>query len=98
MEPNEVESTATSTSDGFVIVGDNIDKNVRPSFQRIDRKTDSWHCFHSYAVYNRINVLNLKDSIPSGEVSSASVLPNMADLQKIHKDFETLVPTPDRYN
>ena len=32
--------------DGFVIVGDNIDKNVRPSFQRVDRKTESWHCFH----------------------------------------------------
>ena len=35
---------------GFVIVGDNIDKNVRPSFQRQNHQTESWHCFHSYAV------------------------------------------------
>ena len=96
VEPNEVEgivavrndgaqsisTAATSTPDGFVMVGNNIDKNVRPSFLWVDRKTDSWHCFHSYAVYNHINVSNLKDSIPSGEVSSTSVLLNMTDQQK----------------
>ena len=104
VDPNEVEGTvavrndgaqsistaATSTPDGFVIVGDNIHKNVRPSFQRVDRKTDSWHCFHSYAVYNHINVSNLKDNIPSGEVSSASVLLNMTDQQNFVKTLKSL--------
>ena len=27
--------------DGFVVVGDNIDKNVKPSFQRVNRRTES---------------------------------------------------------
>ena len=88
----EVPCTSTvENCNGFVIVGDNIDKNVRPSFQRADRKTESWHCFHSYAVYNRVNVSKLSDSMPSGEVSVTSVLPNKQDLQKIFKDFEVLI-------
>jgi len=85
-----ISTTVTRPTEGFIIVGDNIDKNVRPSFQRVDR-TESWHCFHSYAVCNRIDVSKLKDGVPSGEVSSASVLPNMTDLQGILKDFQVLV-------
>ena len=40
---------------GFKIVGDNIDKNIRPANQRIDRRTQSFHYFHSYAVLDRID-------------------------------------------
>ena len=88
----EVPCTSTvENSNGYVIVGDNIDKNVRPSFQRTDRKTESWHCFHSYAVYNRVNISKLSDSMPSGEVSVTSVLPNKQDLQRIFEDFEVLI-------
>lgn len=77
--------------DGFVIVGDNIDKNVRPSNQRVDRRTQSLHCFHSYASGNRIKISNFSNNCPSGEVSPKSVLPNQDDLRKILNDFETLV-------
>ena len=52
---------------------------------------ESWHCFHSYAAYNRINVSKLSDSIPTGKISPTSVLPNKHDLQKIFKDFEVLI-------
>ena len=37
---------------GCSIVGDNIDKNVRWSYERQDRTTNSLHYFHSYAVQN----------------------------------------------
>lgn len=40
---------------GFILVGDNWDKNVRPSFQRITRQTRSLHEFHSYAVKDRVD-------------------------------------------
>lgn len=91
MRAEEIPSTENSMPDGFIIVGDNVDKNVRPSFQRADRKTESWHCFHSYAAYNRINISKLSDSVPSGEVSPNDVLPNKDDLYRVFKDFEVLV-------
>ena len=81
----------TRSSDGFVMVGDNIDKNVRPSFQRGDFQTESWHCFHSYAVANRVHATHLSDTTPSATVTSDSVLPTNDDLLEIYKDFEVLV-------
>ena len=44
---------------GFAIVGYNIDKNVRPSYQREDRKTQSLHYFHSHAVKYRVDISSL---------------------------------------
>ena len=39
---------------GFKIVGDNIDKTVRPRHMRSDRQAESLHYFHSYAVKDRV--------------------------------------------
>ena len=50
------------TWDGFKLVGDNIDKNIRPSEQRIDRQTRSLHYFHSFAVRDRVNFSNTSDA------------------------------------
>ncbi len=47
---------------GFKIVGDNIDKNVRPSFQRLTHQTKSLHFFHSYAVKDRVNLSSASDT------------------------------------
>ena len=41
---------STSEWTGFKIVGDNIDKNFRPTYQRHDNKTISLHAFHMYAL------------------------------------------------
>ena len=49
----------------FKIVADNIDKNVRPSYQRINRQTVSLHYVHALAVYDRIDFLALSDVVPS---------------------------------
>ena len=81
----------TRSPDGFVIVGDNIDKNVRPSFQRGDFQTESWHCFHSYAVANHVDVIHLSNNTLSAIVTSDSVLPTKDDLLEIYKDVEVLV-------
>ena len=40
---------------GFKIVGDNVDKDIRPSFQRIDYRTRSLHYFHAYAMLDRVD-------------------------------------------
>ncbi len=43
-------------------VYDCIDKNVRPSFQRLTHQTKSLHFFHSYAVKDRVNLSSASDT------------------------------------
>ena len=79
-------------TNGYVIVGDNIDKNVRPSFQRHDHTTQSLHYFHSYAVLDRINVTDLLDDLPSSiDISPEKILPSADDVEKLFGEFEILV-------
>ena len=49
---------------GFKLVGDNIDKNVRASYQCIFHTTQSLHYFHSYAVLDSIDFSGLSDELP----------------------------------
>jgi len=87
-------STSSSLSHpfGFVLVGDNIDKNIRPSYQRQDRSTQSLHYFHSYAALNRINISGLSDSRPSPTtISPDKILPDNSERQRLLGDFETLI-------
>ena len=77
---------------GYVIVGDNIDKNIRPSYQRQDHTTQSLHYFHSYAVLNRVDISRLSDSRSSDIViSPEKILPDSSECQKLLNDFEILV-------
>ena len=94
--PNQLNQTASTSqplhTNGYVVVGDNIDKNVRPSFQRHDRTTQSLHYFHSYAVLDRINVAGLSDDLPSSiDISPEKILPSADDVEKLLGDFEVLV-------
>jgi L1 cell adhesion molecule like protein len=46
---------------GFKIVGDNLDKNFRRSYQRLERQTVSHHYFHMYAVKDRVDLCQASD-------------------------------------
>ena len=76
MDEKQPESLPASSPklvwNGFKIVGDNEDKNVRPIFQRCNHHTQSLHHFHSYAVKDRVN---LSGSSEEGK-SPSSVDPN----------------------
>ena len=76
---------------GFKLVGDNVDKNVRQSFQRIDRMTRSLHYFHSYAVLDRIDLSGLSDHQEVKEIDAYTLLPNSEDLKIMKNAFEVLV-------
>ena len=41
---------------GFMFVGDNIDKNVNPRFQRCENRGQSLHYFHGYALRDRVDL------------------------------------------
>ena len=89
----EVEAGRLSNSEGFgyVMVMDNVDMNVRRSFQRCDRTTASYHFCHVYGLLNRIDSSSLSDGPPSGNLSSDMILPNSSDLKRIMEDFAVLV-------
>ena len=73
---------------GFKIVGDNIDKNIRPSFQQINHQTVSLHYFHSCVVGDRINLASLSDVAPSEVLlDPTSFLTNAMDLDAVKKEF-----------
>ena len=50
---------------GFKIVGDNIDKNVRPRHQTLEAGTRSLHYFHAFAALDRVNLSGLSEQQPS---------------------------------
>lgn len=75
----------------YKIVGDNIDKNVRRSFQRVDATTKSLHCFHSYAVRDRVNTAGMSREPQTRTVCPQSILPSEVDEKRLMDDFEVLV-------
>lgn len=82
---------------GYKIVGDNVDKNIKPRYYRQDRQTVSLHCYHSYAVQDRINIHGLSDetpdlrSTPLLSIPVNTVLPSQTDESNILHNITILV-------
>lgn len=77
---------------GFKLVGDNIDKNVRASYQRIGRTTRSLHYFHTYAVLDRVDFSGLSDEpLPPSIVDPLSFLPSDRDKNVVERDMIVLM-------
>ena len=71
---------------GFKIVGDNIDKTVRPRHQTLENRTQSLHYFHSYAVKDRIDIGDLSDTKPALDLTTlpfTTFLPSEKDLEQL---------------
>ena len=76
---------------GFKIVGDNIDKNFRPSFQRHNNKTNSMHAFHMYAVQDRIDFSSYSDATSATEVDVSKLLITKDAVNEVLKDVVSLL-------
>ena len=79
---------------GFRIVGDNIDKTVRPRDMRHNHQTTSLHYFHSYAVRDRVDVSDLSTEVPlvtSKDMDLNIFLPSPEDCQTLETNFCTLM-------
>ena len=68
---------------GFKIVRDNIDKNFKRFFQRMDFQTRSFHYFHSYAVLDRVDLSGYVDTPCSGEVDFTFILPTDDEISSL---------------
>ena len=75
----------------YKLVGDNLDKNVRRSFQRMDRTTKSLHYFHTYGVRDRVSIAGMSFQPCQQFVSADLILPSSSDLNVLKRDFIILV-------
>lgn len=77
---------------GFKIVGDNVDKNVKASFQRHEIKSQSLHYFHCYAVRDRVPTDSFSDLTPVTCVPDpAQLLPSLEDLECVRQEMSVLL-------
>ena len=79
---------------GFKIVGDNLDKTVRPRQQKFDKCTKSLHYFNSMAILDRVDMSKLSDERSAFNYSSfslESLLPQPEDLAEITANFRVLI-------
>ena len=78
----------------YKLVGDNLDKNIRPREMRSDHQTRSLHFFHTYAVHDRVNLSGLsnKAQLPNlSLVDLETLLPSTADNEAMLKNFSILI-------
>ena len=76
---------------GFKIVGDNIDKNVRPRHQTIDTRTQSLHYFHAFAILDRVDLSSqseIRPDINLHEFDLQMLLPIPEDVLKLKSNFQ----------
>ena len=77
----------------FKIVGDNVDKNVKKRYLRVDQQNASLHFFHAFAVRDRIDFSHLPDTLPltcSNEPAKVALelLPTVDDDNKLEELFQ----------
>ena len=76
------------------IVGDNIDKDVKPRNMRSDYQTRSLHYFHAYAVRDRLNLDNCDDCASAPNPSTIDLellLPSKEDEMQIRSNMGILI-------
>ena len=78
----------------FKLVGDNVDKTIKPREETYESHSKSLHHFHSFAVKDRIDTSGLTDDPSLPDVDSCdveSVLPTTADHTILKKDMTVLM-------
>lgn len=79
---------------GFKLVGDNIDKNVHPRHETIERRSQSLHYFNVYAVLDRVDLSSFSDSFPRVDINSLplqDLLPSPTNFSSLCSNFAVLV-------
>lgn len=82
---------------GFRIVGDNLDKNVKPRNHRIDHGTTSLHFFNLVALRDRIDLSDVSDDpstylrTPVDNLELNILLPSNLDYEELISSYEVLM-------
>jgi len=70
---------------------DNIDKDVKPRYMRVDSQTKSLHYVQIYSVKDRIDFSSLSESTKAGEMCLYDILPSTKDYQELKDNFAILL-------
>ncbi len=77
---------------GIKLVADNVDFNITPSFQRVNKVKQSMHYVHTYGVKDRVDLSSLSDESPQNRNYDANdLLPSTEDITSLKEDFCTLL-------
>ena len=76
----------------FKLVGDNIDKSVKPRFMRSDHQTRLLHYFHHFAVKDRVDMHSFSETpppLPSSDVLTLAqgILPSSLDNKTLKENL-----------
>ena len=90
----ELECSRQSFS--FKIVGDNVDKNVTPRYNRVGHRVTSLHYYHSFAIQDRINVnslasVNVPSCLPHPSTRASLLLPSITDDNELSNNIKILI-------
>ena len=92
--PSVSHAPTPSSLPSHKLVGDNIDKNIKPQDMRIDNQTKSLHYFHIYDVRDRIDLTDYDDEEPSPDITSISIdsiLPSADDDLALRTNYSILI-------
>ena len=84
----------TSQWCGFRLVGDNIDKTIKPRDMRLDHQSKQLHYFHVYAMKDRINFRHLENRprlINPEELDLNLFLPSAEDAVTLAANYQVLI-------
>jgi hypothetical protein len=79
----------------YILVGDNIDKNIKPHDMRVDHQVQSLHYFNCYAALDRIDFSRVSvDNLITGEaiqIPTPAILPNVDDCFSLRLNYIIIV-------
>ena len=87
-------ASSTPQKSGYILVGDNLDKHIKPRDMRIDHQSKSIHYFHSYAALNRIDVSGASIKEPQVDLEQlplSTFLPSTSDCVALKENYTVLV-------
>ena len=78
---------------GYKVVGDNVDKKVKPRHMRSDNQSKDLHYFHLYAAKDRIDFSEASEEPPSlnPDAILSELLPTADDIKDITSNFGVLI-------
>jgi hypothetical protein len=78
---------------GYKVVGDNVDKKVKPRYMRSDNQSKDLHYFHLYALRDPIDHSEaLEDPLNlNPDAALATLIPTSDDIKKMMSNFGVLI-------
>ena len=90
LEWKDAHQTEVQAQAQYILVGDNVDKNIAPRDMRVDNQVKSLHYFHSYATYDRVDSSHLSSEGTVGDIVSlplSEFVPSLEDCAALRKDY-----------